>query len=149
MTTYRPIKPRQRKAAWYRARHGDQPPTIRKFRKVRTIYRIRPVSKRRAKVNRAYAAKARAWKTGRPCIGVDLGLDSPCKTTPHLCDDVHHQRGKLGPLLMDERFWIPTCRQLHDWIGANIAAARTTLTPDGLPLLCQPGEWNRPVKEAA
>lgn len=55
--------------------------------------------------------------------------------------DVHHSRGKLGPLLIDQRFWIPVCRTCHDWIGSNPDAARK-LTWNGIPVLCAKGEWN-------
>jgi hypothetical protein len=51
-------------------------------------------------------------------------------------EDCHHIRGKLGPLLMDQRFWTPVCRFHHWWIGAHPAVARA------LGLLPPAGEWN-------
>ena len=50
--------------------------------------------------------------------------------------DVHHSRGRLGPLLMDQRFWTPACRRCHDWIRDHTAEARA------LGLLAPAGEWN-------
>jgi hypothetical protein len=42
---------------------------------------------------------------------------------PCLSIDIHHQMGRSGfaddqqiPLLLDVRYWIPVCRQAHDWI---------------------------------
>lgn len=53
---------------------------------------------------------------------------------------VHHQRGRLGSLLMDERFWIPVCAGCHDFIHNNISVARR------LGLICEAGKWNVPEK---
>lgn len=54
-------------------------------------------------------------------------------------EDVHHTRGRAGPLLLDERFWMPVCRHCHDWIRANVPEARAR------GFLCQEGQWNVPV----
>lgn len=44
---------------------------------------------------------------GKPCLPVDI----------------HHQMGRVGfadekeiPLLLDVRYWIPVCREAHNWI---------------------------------
>lgn len=79
---------------------------------------IRQVSKARAKRLREYHARVKVWKLGRECVG------GPCPLKPHPCEDCHHRRGKLGPLLMDERHWVPVCRALHQWIDRNRALAR-------------------------
>lgn len=50
--------------------------------------------------------------------------------------EVHHMRGRLGPLLLDQRFWVPVCRKAHAWIDANRKKARQ------YGWLCQKGEWN-------
>ncbi len=39
-------------------------------------------------------------------------------------EDIHHKAGRLGPLLRDQRHWLAICRECHDWIHANGAAAR-------------------------
>lgn len=100
------------------------------------LRRVRAVSKRNAKRLREYNKEAKIWKRGRLCKCFDLYGHI------HQCTDVHHQRGKLGPLLMDKRFWIPVCRGLHNWIGAHPAEARK------LGLLCHPGEWNKPAPQS-
>lgn len=56
----------------------------------------------------------------------------------HEATDIHHVRGRLGPLLTDRRYFKATCSKSHRWIHANVTLARA------LGLLAQPGEWNRP-----
>lgn len=58
-------------------------------------------------------------------------------------NEVHHMRGRLGTLLRDQRFWIALSKQGHRWVHEHPAEARR------LGFLCQPGEWNVPVPEAA
>ena len=55
---------------------------------------------------------------------------------------VHHSRGRLGALLLDKRFWIPTSAWGHDWIHRNIESARQRKWK-GRPLMCEKGGWNR------
>lgn len=38
--------------------------------------------------------------------------------------DCHHIRGRNGDLLLDERYWLPVCRQCHDFIGEHGKIAR-------------------------
>lgn len=35
--------------------------------------------------------------------------------------DIHHRRGNAGPLLFDERYFLPTCRKHHTWFHGNVA----------------------------
>jgi hypothetical protein len=48
----------------------------------------------------------------------------PIPRTARPACDIHHQRGRLGSLLMDTRFWSAVCRDCHNWIHANPAAAK-------------------------
>lgn len=50
---------------------------------------------------------------------------------------VHHIRGRLGQLLVDERFWACLCNKCHQWVHANPDAARKA------GLLAERGQWNR------
>lgn len=84
-----------------------------------------------------YEALATEFKRVYPKCGV-------CHQNPTV--DVHHSRGRLGSLLCDMRFWIPVCRTCHDWIGSNPDAARK-LTWNGIPVLCEKGQWNSPPAE--
>ncbi len=92
-----------------------------------------------AKRRRAYNARVKVWRGGKCCAFIPHKAATQC----------HHQRGRIGSLLMDERFWIPICAEGHAWIDANREEARKTvaLLQDGrhLLLLCAPGEWNTPV----
>lgn len=135
-TSYKP-KPKRPKALWYRARYGDKP-------RPRPVRRIRPVSKGRASLLRAYAAKARAWKAGRLCATIGL-RDSQgelwCSSKSHLCDHVHHTKGRVGPLLMDETKWLGLCDASHRRTHDNPAEAKEKgLIAEG---------WNHQPKEAA
>ena len=54
--------------------------------------------------------------------------------------EVHHVRGRLGALLLDDRHWMAVSRQGHQWIHDHPARARE------LGWLAQPGEWGRTEK---
>ena len=51
-------------------------------------------------------------------------------------NEVHHARGRLGPLLRDKRFWIAVSKQGHRWIHSNIHWARH------FGWICEAGQWN-------
>jgi len=66
-----------------------------------------------------------------------------CAVYPMLdASEPHHSRGRLGPLLLDERYWIPVSRIGHCRIDAEREWARTQIW-NGVPLLCARGDWNR------
>lgn len=50
--------------------------------------------------------------------------------------DLHHKRGRIKGLLLDKRFWIPVCRDCHDWIHQHPKLARS------YGLLATASEWN-------
>ena len=50
--------------------------------------------------------------------------------------EAHHMRGRLGELLLDQRFWLPVSAEGHRWIHEHPAAARQN------GWLCAAGEWN-------
>jgi len=37
--------------------------------------------------------------------------------------DVHHMAGRANDLLLEEKYWLPVCRNCHDWITENSAEA--------------------------
>ena len=59
----------------------------------------------------------------------------------HKATDIHHTRGRAGPLIIDVRFWKAVSRGGHRWIEENGEAARA------LGLLCQRGQWNTPPND--
>ena len=52
--------------------------------------------------------------------------------------EVHHMRGRIATLLLDERGWAAVCNGCHRWIHWNINAARDA------GLICQRGLWGKP-----
>ena len=109
---------------------------------------IRPVSKRRQKATAEYRAKARAFvaadiAAGKRCPVVAMfpELRNGMKYGHPISDrlnEVHHRRGRVGALLLDERFWLAVSKEGHRFIHANIHAARLA------GFICRPGEWNVP-----
>ncbi len=60
--------------------------------------------------------------------------------------EVHHQRGRVGALLNDQRFWIPLCRRCHRNVHDHPDASRILRVLVGdqwMPLLCARGDWNK------
>jgi hypothetical protein len=47
---------------------------------------------------------------------------------PQVCTqvstDVHHMKGRVGSLLLDERYWLSVCRGCHYWIEMRPEAAK-------------------------
>lgn len=86
--------------------------------KVKEKKPIRKVSEKRGKELNQYAPMRERALNGSWC-GVH---GKPCIPT-----EIHHQKGKVGfcdeegrekgiPALLDVRYWIPVCREAHDWI---------------------------------
>lgn len=94
---------------------------------------FRRESRTRSLLNRLYRAAVAVWQVGKRCAFPGCGKR-------HV--DCHHTRGRIGALLMDQRFWKPLCRRHHEWVHAHPAKARE------LGLLCEAGKWNTPGKEA-
>lgn len=51
--------------------------------------------------------------------------------------DVHHSRGRRGPLLTATQHWIALCRVCHRFVHDNPSWARAQ------GLLCKQGEWGK------
>lgn len=32
---------------------------------------------------------------------------------------VHHAKGRIGSLYLDERYWVPLCMEAHEWVEKN------------------------------
>ena len=86
------------------------------------------MSARMTKERRAYIKQRNKWLSGKHC-GV-RGCFS-------MATEVHHTRGRVGKLLLDETFWLPVCSGCHDWIHKNIELARER------GLICAKGDWNK------
>jgi hypothetical protein len=89
----------------------------------------RPAKQRR----RQYRKRAKEWLKEHPvCAAWSAGIQCSPDAT-----QIHHKRGRLGGLLLDERHWLGVCAQGHDAIHRHPDAARL------LGLLCEKGKWNK------
>ena len=94
--------------------------------------RIRTRTLARAKQERIYRRKRLAF----------LALHRRCAVYLQPSEQVHHSRGRLGPLLLDERWWIPVSSNGHEWIDRNRDQARKILW-NGISVLCAKGDWGK------
>lgn len=108
--------------------------------------RIRSESKVRAVHLRVYRIEARkflaaARKAGWNCPVVDeiASLRNGSKYGHPISSkitEVHHMRGRVSGLLLDQRFWIAVSKQGHRWIHANVKESRKR------GWICAAGQWN-------
>jgi hypothetical protein len=83
---------------------------------------------------RLYKTVAADFKAANPkCLCCGPVFSRPARDTR----DIHHTRGRRGPLLTDVRFFVAACRECHNWIGDHPDGARA------IGLLCEAGDWNR------
>lgn len=71
---------------------------------------IKKVSEKRAAQEKIYFKRVAIWKKGKKC-----GVRGCIKD----CDDAHHQKGREGALLLDEKYWFPVCRLDHTRITTD------------------------------
>jgi hypothetical protein len=78
---------------------------------------VRARSPKRAAQERVYRERARDF-----LYGTDRDQVRPCEF-PKGCDriarEVHHRKGRVGPLLLDERFWSALCKPCHAWVTGH------------------------------
>lgn len=79
---------------------------------------IKQVSDKRAKEQRIYAKIAPVFKLANPYCHARL---SGCTT---LTTEIHHIRGRENQKLNEVEYFLPVCRNCHDWIGANNTRAK-------------------------
>ena len=78
---------------------------------------IKKVSKKRVGLLQQYSAQRKAF-LAKP-------FNFYCRVdTTQPATQIHHQRGRVGKLLLDERYWIPVSAEGHRWIHDNPAKAR-------------------------
>lgn len=71
---------------------------------------MRHRSPRRAAEERLYLKRSRQWLEGKACrLHADEGL-------LHNAEELHHAKGRIGALLLDERYWVPLCSAAHDFV---------------------------------
>jgi hypothetical protein len=79
-----------------------------------------------------YLSKLRAWWRNPNHVRCEFPR---CR---RLAAHVHHVRGRLGKLLVDERYWKSLCWEHHVWVHDNPYAGRR------MGLLAGEGDWGRP-----
>ena len=80
---------------------------------------IAPRSLKRAKQERTYSSLRKTFLLSSPLCTAKL---------PNICThqstDVHHMKGRIGPLLTDVNYFLSVCRQCHDWIEGHPIEAK-------------------------
>jgi len=106
---------------------------------------IKRVSSARARQLRQYSRDRKLFLEQQlwcaACAIVPLRIGQPGAWLINRATEVHHRFGRQGQLLNYQPYWLPVCRQCHDWIGRNPAAARK------LGLLAPVGQWNTMPKD--
>ena len=69
--------------------------------------------------------------------GEFMAVHRHCAGCGGAATEVHHVRGRVGPLLLDTTYWLAMCAGCHRWVHENINEARER------NLIAQPGDWNR------
>lgn len=75
----------------------------------------KPVHRKRIR----HRAPRRAAQYAQYRIDRDEFLSKPensmCRVYPWMeATDIHHMKGKIEELLLDQRWWLPVCREAHD-----------------------------------
>jgi hypothetical protein len=88
---------------------------------------MRTASKDRARQLRAYNKRVKEWlrenRHCQACAAIAEYNDVAIRVI-RLADQCHHVRGRNGELLLDERHWLPVCRNCHNWITDHGKLAR-------------------------
>lgn len=83
---------------------------------------------KRAKQEREYLTRSREWLTGKACAvcteeAMLTDFAFPGLQPVYPAAQCHHMRGRIGALLLDERFWLPVCAAHHQKITVEPAWA--------------------------
>jgi hypothetical protein len=110
---------------------------------------LRRRSKDGAKAERAYNRRVKQWKVENPhCKACErLMTYRPGRPVIRCTTDCHHMAGRLGAMLMDERYWLPVCRWCHDFIGEHGKLARALgFVQDAQPTGNKTGSFTKQAK---
>lgn len=78
---------------------------------------VKPISKfsdQRLEDNKIYLTLRNVFLENHPNCEANL---PGCK---RVASEVHHKKGRRGMTLNEVEFWLPLCRNCHDWIHLNI-----------------------------
>ncbi len=76
---------------------------------------IKKVSDKRKSENEIYKEKRQEFLLKRWCEY----HGKPCIPT-----EVHHSKGRIGALYLDERYWVALCSEAHKWVELNPKEAK-------------------------
>lgn len=109
------------KYCWHRCAQQTQSvkkPTSIKPHQLPKTTKIAYRSKKRTSEERQYAKDRRVFLQEHP---------NCCARIPGICTikatEVHHSKGRIGDLLLDQRFWKNLCHECHVWVENNPEAA--------------------------
>lgn len=75
---------------------------------------LAPRSKKRAKQESEYSNKRKIFMSAHSMCQANIsGLCTSTST------DIHHVKGRVGELLLDESYWMSVCRACHQWIETH------------------------------
>lgn len=74
---------------------------------------IKKVSTKQQLLNKAYSAQRKVYLKLHPICEVNI------EGCAKIATSVHHQKGRIGSLLLDERFWFPTCLHCHAFLESH------------------------------
>lgn len=78
--------------------------------------KIAPRSKKRAKEERDYSTVRKEYLEEHPICEVCIRENNPYK---YPATEIHHKKGRIGPLLTDSRYFLAVCRDHHEFIENN------------------------------
>lgn len=84
-----------------------------------TVARIPIYSSKRAKQNAIYSVMRIKFLNDHPMCHAHLDARCTQKST-----EVHHKAGRVEDLLLDMRYWLPTCNHCHKWIEMHPEQAK-------------------------
>jgi hypothetical protein len=84
-----------------------------------TATRIPAYSSKRAKMTALYSVARVKFLQDHPMCHAHLDAKCSKKST-----EVHHKAGRLFGLLLDQRYWLPTCHECHTWIEMHPEQAK-------------------------
>ena len=96
--------------------------------------RIRQVSLAQSRKNAEYLREVRVWIVGKTCQAwcSDIGVNRSA-------EECHHIRGRIGKLLLDNKWWLPVCSQCH----RKMRESQFQSDAQARGWLAKSGEWGK------
>lgn len=95
---------------------------------------LKPISKKRAPIKKKSRLQikrdAKYFKAKKEYLEelddpmCQMRLSPECRGNQQVASEIHHQKGKIGDLYWDTRFFMPACRKCHDYELTHDAEAK-------------------------